>query len=48
MSVRGGHCGVSVPRNLATSVVSITDNENNVKESTVFVVLSTTVQKVEG
>jgi len=43
MSVSGGHCGTQVSRNLATSVLSITDNENNVKESTVFVVFTTTV-----
>ena len=43
MSVRGGHFGAQVPRNLATSVLSITDNENNDKGSTVFVVFTTAV-----
>jgi hypothetical protein len=32
-----------VPKNLATSVLSITDNENNDEESTVFVVYTTIV-----
>ena len=43
ISVRGGHCGAQVSRNLATSVLSITGNENDDKESTVFVVFTTTV-----
>jgi hypothetical protein len=43
MSVRGGHCGSQVPRNVATSVLSITDNEDNDKESEVFVLFTTAV-----
>ena len=43
MFVRGSHCGAQVPRNVATSVFSITDNENISKESIVFVVFTTAV-----
>jgi len=43
MSAKGGHYGAQVPRNLTTSLLIIADNENNDKESTVFVVFTTTV-----